>query len=488
VAVGPSLSQRLDIKQVLTLQQQLALKLLAVSIVELHEKAETEVTENPNLEYAEEADAQVPALIKPSSPEGSNTPEAETPVGPAVELPADRLDNLSSDWREYFRDRPNDRHDTEPLGGDASHSPEERLSKTATLEEYLLWQLRLSRITEKESLIGVYIIGNLDERGYLASTVEEISAATESSIDEVECVLKRILLFDPVGVAARDLRECLLAQLESHGFADTLAARIVSDHLGGLESKKYEKLARALAVSVDEIAEAAREIAALEPKPSRAYAAEEARHVIPEIFVEKNAEDYVISLNEDGLPKLRLSGLYDRMARQEGEAAAQARQYLKEKLAAARWFLDAIEQRQRTMRKVAQSIFTFQRDFLERGPNHVRPMVLRDVAADIGMHESTVSRATSNKWVSTPHGVFELKWFFQGGIAAAGGAVASESVRSKIREIIGQEDKLSPYSDAAIAALLSAGSTIKMARRTVTKYRESMGILSSTKRRKPHSQ
>jgi RNA polymerase sigma-54 factor len=370
--------------------------------------------------------------------------------------------------------------------GEGPPSWENSLTKKTSLEDHLIWQLRLSKIMEREESIGLYIIGNLDENGYLALTVDDICNATESTAEEVQAVLKRIRFFDPVGVAARDLRECLLAQLENLGLADSLAARIVADFLPHLESKRYEKMARDLGVTIDEIAEAAHLIASLEPKPSRGFEQDEVRTVLPDVFVEKIGNDYVIYLNDDGVPRLRISSLYRRMVGQEGAAEEQARQYLQEKVRAATWLIKSIQQRQQTLFRVTQSIFKFQQEFLEHGVKALKPMVLRDVAEDIHMHESTVSRATANKYVHTPQGLFELKHFFQSAITAKNGEdVASESVKEKIREIISKEDPRKPYSDQHIAALLSDDS-IDIARRTVAKYREAMGILPSSKRRQPY--
>jgi RNA polymerase sigma-54 factor len=353
------------------------------------------------------------------------------------------------------------------------------------LEDHLIWQLRLSKITERESAIGLHIIQNLDENGYLALSGEEICNATESQPDEFEAVLKRIQFFDPVGVAARDLSECLLVQLENLHLSDSLAAKIVANHLNFLESKRYEKLAKDLNVTIDEIAEAAHMIASLEPKPSRGYEQDEVRTVLPDVFVEKVGDEFLIYLNDDGVPRLRVSSLYRRMAGQDGVAEEQARQYLQEKVRAATWLIKSIQQRQQTLFRVTQSIFKFQQEFLDFGVSHLKPMVLRDVAEDIHMHESTVSRATANKYVHTPQGLFELKFFFQSGLKGGNGEdVASESVKEKIRGIIGAEDPRKPYSDQHIAAMLSTDS-IDIARRTVAKYREAMGILPSSKRRQP---
>jgi RNA polymerase sigma-54 factor len=480
--------QKLAQQLVMTPQLQQAIKLLQLSRVELEEMVTKELQENPALEegVAEET-------------ENSEQPRAEVPTAaatdPTAELTINReisaVDKIGTlDWQEYLDTHSNSIHgsltaEATAEDGDSPPSWENSLTKKTTLEDHLIWQLRLSKITEGESSIGLYVIQNLDENGYLAVTLEELCSATGSTPEEAEAVLKRIHFFDPVGVAARDLRECLLIQLENLQLSDSLAARIVGGYLNFLESKRYEKLAKDLAVTIDDIAEAAHLIASLEPKPSRGYEQDEVRTVLPDVFVEKVGDEYLIYLNDDGVPRLRVSSLYRRMAGQEGAAEEQARQYLQEKVRAATWLIKSIQQRQQTLFRVTQSIFKFQQDFLEHGVSQLKPMVLRDVAEDIHMHESTVSRATANKYVHTPQGLFELKFFFQSGLKGGNGEdVASESVKEKIRGIIAGEDPRRPHSDQHIAAMLSTDS-IDIARRTVAKYREAMGILPSSKRRQP---
>lgn len=480
--------QKLAQQLVMTPQLQQAIKLLQLSRVELEEMVSKELQENPALEEgpAEEAEAGEPAAKEAA--EAIPSPEVPDPLLNRELSAVDKIGTL--DWQEYLDTHSNSIHgsltaEATSEDGDSPPSWENSLTKKTTLEDHLIWQLRLSKISERESAIGQYIIQNLDENGYLALSRDEICNATESSPEDFENVLRRIQFFDPVGVAARDLRECLLVQLENLKLSDTLAARIVGEYLSFLESKRYEKLAKDLLVSIDEIAEAAHLIASLEPKPSRGFEQDEVRTVLPDVFVEKLGNEYVIYLNDDGVPRLRVSSLYRRMAGQEGAAEEQARQYLQEKVRAATWLIKSIQQRQQTLFRVTQSIFKFQQEFLEHGVRALKPMVLRDVAEDIHMHESTVSRATANKYVHTPQGLFELKFFFQSGLKGGNGEdVASESVKEKIRGIIGAEDPRKPYSDQHIAGMLSTDS-IDIARRTVAKYREAMGILPSSKRRQP---
>ncbi|HMF47259.1 MAG: polymerase sigma-54 factor [Candidatus Binatota bacterium] len=479
--------QKLAQQLVMTPQLQQAIKLLQLSRLELEEMVLKELQENPALEEGASEET-----------ESNDQPRVEAPGEPAAELAeltvnrelsaVDKIGTL--DWQEYLDTHSNSMHSSltaEAMSedGDAPPSWENSLTKKTSLEDHLIWQLRLSKITEKESAIGLYVIQNLNENGYLTLTVEEVCSATETTPEDVEAILKRIQFFDPVGVAARNLRECLLIQLENLHLSDTLAARIVADYISFLESKRYEKLAKDLGVTIDDIADAAHLIASLEPKPSRGYEQDEVRTVLPDVFVEKIDGEYIIYLNDDGVPRLRVSSLYRRMAGQEGAAEEQARQYLQEKVRAATWLIKSIQQRQQTLFRVTQSIFKFQQEFLDHGVSRLKPMVLRDVAEDIHMHESTVSRATANKYVHTPQGLFELKFFFQSGLRSGSGEdVASESVKEKIRGIVGAEDARKPYSDQHIAGMLSTDS-IDIARRTVAKYREAMGILPSSKRRQP---
>ncbi len=479
--------QKLVQQLVMTPQLQQAIKLLQLSRVELQEMVTKELQENPALEEGVSDESETGEQARPEVKAVSSEPTDE----PVFNRELSAVDKMGTmEFQEYLDTHSNAMHSSltaEAMSedGDGPPSWENSLTKKISLEDHLIWQLRLSKIAEREEAIGLYIIQNLDENGYLTLSSDEVCKATDRTPEEFEVVLKRIHFFDPVGVAARDLRECLLAQLENLGLGDSLAARIVSDHLGHLESRRYEKMARDLGATIDEIAAAAHLITSLEPKPSRGFEQDEIRTVLPDVFVEKVGDEYQIFLNDDGVPRLRVSSLYRRMSGQGGAEEEQARQYLQEKVRAAAWLIKSIQQRQQTLFRVTQSIFKFQLEFLDHGVSRLKPMVLRDVAEDIHMHESTVSRATANKYVHTPQGLHELKFFFQSGLTVRNGEdVASESVKEKIRGIVDSEDKLKPYSDQHIAALLSNDS-VEIARRTVAKYREAMGILPSSKRRQP---
>lgn len=477
MALETRLLQKLAQQLVMTPQLQQAIKLLQLSHIDLEDLIAQELEENPALEET-----------APETEEGA-TDEQKKPDKTNELAASDKIGSV--DWQDYLESHSNSIHGslTAEAGredGDGYPSWENTLTKTESLYDHLVWQLRLSNLDERAQTIGMYIIGNLDERGYMELPLEEVCRVTGATPEEAEPVLKRIQFFDPVGVASRDLRECLLVQLENLGLSDGLAARIVSGYLSELESRRYEKVARDLAITIDDVITAARLIATLEPKPARGFGDEQVRTIIPDVTVQKIGDEYMVLLNDEGVPHLRVSALYHRLSGAEGDEAAQARAYLEDKVRAATWLIKSIHWRQQTLYRVTHSIFKFQHDFLDDGVSQLKPMVLRDVAEDIGMHESTVSRATANKYVYTPQGLYELKYFFQSGLRRANGEdVASESVREKIRSLISTEDPRKPYSDQDLARLLSQ-QAIDIARRTVAKYREAMGILPSSRRRQPY--
>jgi RNA polymerase sigma-54 factor len=381
------------------------------------------------------------------------------------------------DWKDYLDNYGNDFH-SQPAGSSNDHDEDKRpalentLVRTSSLVDHLMWQLRLSDLTEREQTIIGVLITNLDNDGYLRLPMEEAAFMADAELEETERLLRILQGFDPPGVAARSLSECLLLQLNQLGLGDSLAAVLVRDHLPALEGKRFDKL---------DIADAQRVIATLEPKPGRDYGDGDVRYVTPDVYIQKVGDELVVTLNDEGLPRLRVSQFYRRVLGQ-GESS-EAKGYIQDKMRAAAWLIKSIHQRQRTLFMVTHSIIKFQREFFEHGVSHLKPLVLKDVANDIGMHESTVSRATANKYAHTPQGIYELKYFFTSSLRGADGEdVSAESVRKKIKEIIGSEDPSSPFSDQSIAEKL-AKDNIDIARRTVAKYRELMGILPSSKRR-----
>jgi RNA polymerase sigma-54 factor len=484
MALEPKLYQKLSQQLVMTPQLRQAIKILQVSRTELETLIENELEENPVLE---EGQAEKGTLeLDPAEPavDGVMGEAEPAPEAPKVEENAKDLKEI--DWGEYLETYGNEFQgssyaDNSPGDDDRRPSLENVLTKSQDLLGHLEWQLRLSTLDREEERLAALIIGNTNDDGYLGAGVEELAELAAVEPAAVEAVLAKVQEFDPPGVCARDLRECLLIQLRQLGAGDSLAARIVRDHLDSLESRRFERLARDLGASIEQVIEAAKAVASLEPKPGRNFGEGEARYVTPDVFITKVSGEYVINLNDDGMPYLRVSHYYKRML--GADSTGEAKGYIQEKMRAASWLIKSIQQRQRTIYLVTQSIVKFQRDFFERGIPGLRPLVLKDVANDIGMHESTVSRATSNKYVHTPQGTFELKFFFTSSLRAGGGEdVSSESVKQRIREMIQAEDARHPYSDQYIAALL-AKENVDIARRTVAKYREMMGILPSSKRK-----
>jgi RNA polymerase sigma-54 factor len=342
----------------------------------------------------------------------------------------------------------------------------------------------MSDLDESECEAARWLIGNLDDDGYLRADLTEISRRAGVSLEGVEATLEKLQTFDPAGVAARDLRDCLLLQLRTRHDAPMLVAALIDEHIDALQKRDFRGIARNLGVELGEVAEAAQYIASLEPRPGRPYGGEEPVYIVPDIYVHKIGDDYHVVLNEDGMPRLRINQLYRDVLAKGGKGVEKdTRDYVQDKVRSALWLIKSIHQRQRTIYKVMQSIIKFQREFFERGIQALRPLNLRDVAEDIGMHESTVSRVTTNKYTHTPQGIFELKYFFNSSInRVEGEAIASESVKDKIRRIISAEDTRRPLSDQRIAEMLR-NANIDIARRTVTKYREALHLLSSTKRR-----
>jgi RNA polymerase sigma-54 factor len=480
-----TLQHRLSQQLVMTPQLRQAIKILQVSRAELESLVDQELTENPLLE--EQVDEKGEAATEAPTVDGQSGPEEwNTEAAPEVKE-ASSVSEI--DWREYAENYGNDFHGS--LGAGSMADDEDRrtalenvLVKRTVLADHLMWQLRLSDLSDDEKEVGALIIGSLDKDGYLPIQLDEVAflANTWPDVTIVERVLRRLQEFDPPGVAARDLAECLIIQLRQLGVGEeSIAARIVRDHLLMLESRRFDRLARELGVSLEQITEATKLISVLEPKPGRDFNDTDTRYVTPDVFVHKVGDEYIVTLNEEGLPRLRVSSFYRRMLGNNG--SPEARGYIQEKMRAAAWLIKSIHQRQRTLYMVTSSIVKFQRDFLEHGVAHLRPLVLKDVANDIGMHESTVSRATAGKYVHSPQGTFELKYFFTSSLRGGHGAeVSAESVKEKIRAIIAGEDARKPLSDQYIAELL-AKEQIDIARRTVAKYREMMGILPSSKRR-----
>ncbi len=467
---------------VITPQLQQAIRLLQLTRLELVDMISQEMKENPLLEEVEEEKEL--AEGEATAPERE---EIETPTEPerTPEVQGNGEGTDEFDWENYLENSnliPFQRQSYED--GDERPSFENFLAKRTTLVDHLQWQLQLSRLTEEEQEVGKWIIGNLDEDGYLKISLEDICSETNLPSEKVERVLGKIQQFDPVGIAARDLKECLLIQLGQITPRDTLAERIVSEHLSLLKNRNFPAIAKRLGVSLERVNRSAHLISKLDPKPGRAFGGEVIQEIIPDVYVYKVEGDYVIYLNDEGVPRLRVTSLYRDILNGSHFTPEGDRRYIQDKIRSALWLIRSIHQRQRTIYKVTKSIIKFQREFLDKGIQFLKPLVLRDVAEDIQMHESTISRVTHNKYVHTPQGIYELKFFFNAGITSTQGeTMASESVKNLVREIIAKEDPRKPYSDERLVQILQE-MNIRIARRTVSKYREMMKILSSNERRK----
>lgn len=480
MAIEMRQQMKLTQQLVMTPQLQQAIKLLQLSRLELQDLVRQEMEENPVLEESLELEEpreqeQLEQSEKEEAPSNEDTGFQEVKAGEET--------LRDTDWDSYLEGY-------NFSAGEQYYDDEERpsyeniLTRKGTLVDHLMWQLSLARISDAEAEVGAEIIGNIDEDGYLRATVEEIARSRGVEDAVVEACIKKIQEFDPMGVGARDLRECLLIQVVQLDMEGSVVEGILKDHLHDLEARKYKQIAKALGVDINDILMGARIIAGLDPKPGRIYGSDDVHYISADIFVYKIGEDYVVMLNDEGLPNLRISPFYSGDAKAAGQVDEKAEEYINDKVRSAMWLIKSIHQRQRTIYKVAKSIAKFQRDFLDKGIEYLRPLVLRDVAEDIGMHESTISRVTTSKYMQTPQGLFEMKYFFNSGISTGeGDFIASESVKNRIKEIVEAEDPRKPYSDQRIADLLSA-SSIHIARRTVTKYREMMRIGSSSERKR----
>jgi RNA polymerase sigma-54 factor len=474
MAIQQKLHTKLVQKLILTPSLQQAIKLLPMSTIELVDLLNQEMVENPLLE-------EVPTEeLQPAEP--AQTQEKAAADTPTTAAKNDAWDDADYEYffgdylDEGYRQRtPQEIKELPPI--------ENTLSTGSSLADHLMWQLSIQIDDDLLRDIGQAIVGNLDEDGYLVASAEEIAAMQGWEIADVERALREVQQFDPIGVAARDLQECLLLQIRHLGLEGTPTERIVSEHLRLLQNHQVPELAKRLGLTIDEIKAHVEIIRHLDPKPGSRYNPSQSQYVIPDVYVVKVEDGYEVFLNEEGLPQLRISPVYRRLLDKSGEDSAETRAYVKDKFRSALWLIKSVDQRQKTIYKVARSIVNFQRDFLDHGVEHLRPLVLRDVANDIGMHESTVSRVVNNKYMHTPQGVYEMKFFFHSGISSSyGESVSSVAIKQRIRKIIENEDPRKPLSDSKIVSILQKEG-LMLARRTIAKYREELKILTSNQRR-----
>lgn len=474
MALSQKLSARLSQKLILTPSLQQAIKLLPMTTIELSELLTQEMVENPLLEETVE-----------------EAPAAETPQEAEAEAAEKKAEEKGDTWDdadyEYFFGEYLDDGYRPRQAIEVRELPpiENTLSSKGSLADHLTWQLDLQTTDEALRDIGAAIIGNVDDDGYLAASIDEIAALGPWPVEAVERALTYVQSFDPIGVAARDPQECLLLQLRAHGLGGTPVETMVQEHLPLLQNHRVPELARVMGLAPEEIKTHLEVIRHLDPKPGARFTPADSQYVIPDVYIIKTDEGYRAVLNEEGLPQLRISPVYRRLLDKEkgAETSDETRAYVKDKFRSALWLLKSVDQRQKTIIKVATSIITFQRDFLDRGIEHLRPLVLRDVANDIGMHESTVSRVVNNKYMHTPQGVYEMKYFFHSGISSAYGEhVSSVTIKQRIRKIIEAEDPRRPLSDSKIMQMLQREGLV-LARRTIAKYREELKIPTSSHRK-----
>ena len=467
------LRQQLKLQQQLVMTQQLqqAIKLLQLSRFELLETVQQELLENPFLE---------------ESPHEQTSSQEEERAASLEDSPIyEKQIAQNADWEDYLGDFSSTSKQSSSRDSEIS---EEGLAYDAhyatrpNLESHLLWQLRLSRLSDAEKNIGEVIFSNLSSAGYLQATVEEVAQLAEEEVALVERVLAKVQRFDPVGVACRTAQECLLVQIKVLKYdRDPILVSLITEHLEDIEAKRFKPLLRKFKLNFDDLKEYLDIIQGLDPLPGASFGTDEPLYVSPDVFVYGIDGDFVIALNDDGLPQLQLSSLYEDSLQ---AASGDAKEYFKEKMRSASWLIKSLHQRQRTLYKVMESIVRFQKEFFINGVSHLRPLILKDVADDISMHESTVSRITSNKYTATPYGIFELKYFFNSALSLDdGGEVGSESVKALLKKYISEEDPKSPLSDERLGELLKDDLKVNIARRTVAKYRTALNIPSSSKRR-----
>ncbi len=481
------LRQQLKLAQKLVMTPQLrqAIKLLQLNRLDLTQALQSEIEQNPALEIdnsddssSEEKDYGLSTTVEPDS----NVKEKE------ITQPVSQSDAMAeTNWEEYANTYETQFSFSREKPQEDAPSQFDFISEKPGLSAYLQWQLAHDELDAEEWEIARYIIFNLNRYGFLETSLDEIAENTGCTHDDADYVLEVIQELDPPGIGARTVEESLQLQLERLDMAQSLPMLIITEHLNLLESRNYKMLTRLTGRKRAEIIEAVEFITEnLTPYPGLPYAEETTNYVVPDVYVRKVDGEYEIRLNDDDIPRLKVSNYYRKMLGPDSTGEAKdSKKYISEKVKSAEWFINSLHQRQRTIYKVMESILKFQYDFFERGPAYLKPLILRDVADDIGMHESTISRVTSNKYTHTPQGIYELKFFFSTAIPREGKeALASESIKTRIRQLLQEEDKAKPLSDSAIANKL-AEQDIKIARRTVAKYREQMKIPPVKHRRSP---
>ncbi len=484
-------SQKLTQQLLMTPQLQQAIKLLQLSRLELEQFVVQQLSENPILE-----EGMVESNEESVQADKERERTAEDLIREQIGELANSFDNSNAsqedkgnkeevDWEALSRLKEQGQQSTTSNSKSSSEEApnyENIVSSSTTLHDYLMEQIGELDLSEEEKNAALLLIGNIDEKGYLSLSLEDLVDGEDITFDIADDILDTVQRLDPPGIGARDLKECLLIQLRNEGLKNGIVEKIVDCHLHDLETRNYNAIAKALKIPLDKVIENVAIIAELDPIPGRQFGGETAQIVIPDVYVFKLGGEWVVSLNEEGLPRLRINDFYKDML--TDKAKGEDKEYIQEKMKSAQWLIKSIQQRQRTIFKVTECILERQKDFFEKGVHFLKPMILKDIAEDISMHESTISRVTNNKYVHTPRGIFELKYFFNSSVSRADGQdMASESVKNMIKDIVNSEDPKKPFSDQKIVNFLEKKG-IQLARRTVAKYREQMGILPSSKRKK----
>ena len=493
---GLHLSQRLSQQMVLSPQLQQSLALLQAPVLELKAMIEQELQQNPVLEEAAVIDTELEAQETRGDGDVRSADPAEPPpdvqYDPATERqssePVDKFDEdmqkllrLDEEWRDHFAQ-------TNTVNRVSEEDEERRqhmfdsLTGQTSLQEHLIEQVRHSEIPVEMLQVAELIIGNIDERGYLTAKPEELTFSTGVPTDQIVSVLKIIQTFEPAGVGARDLRECLMIQLERANETDSYEYAMLRDHMDALGKRRFPEIARHLDISAAEAQEAAGRIAQLDPRPGSAFTDDGNQYVVAEITVERDGDNFVISSNSEFLPHLRISNTYkDLLSRVE--TSPEDREYIRDKIKAGKFLIKSLHQRQSTILNIANEIVKRQHDFFDKGVAHLKPMTMAQIAEVVGVHETTVSRAVSGKYMRSPQGIFEMKYFFTTGVATSSGEnMSNTSVKNILSELIQGENRTSPLSDEELVARLKAQG-IMIARRTVAKYRAELGVLPSHLRR-----
>ncbi|MBF0401453.1 MAG: RNA polymerase factor sigma-54 [Magnetococcales bacterium] len=485
MALGLELKLRMGQQLVMTPQLQMAIKLLQMSSLELADYLQEELDKNPLLEREEEKpDDDLGGITGPiSDGQASNDDMAD---GASIEPMENALSQdlpVDASWSDIYGDNQGSHTSQQsydaPSGTEAPPL-ENTLVHSETLLDHLVWQLGISALNERERMIGTAIIDTIDDNGYLTTDLQAIVDITRSTMDEVEDALILIQSFEPSGVGARNLAECLLLQLKARKLAHHPYSTLL-EHLEDLARRDFRKLKRLLKVTDDELQDAVELIQSLNPKPGLAFGSDQANYISPDVYVRKQDGQWVVEVNTESMPRLRVNREYDHAL--NGRISPQDKRFLIENARSAQWLIKSLEQRSSTIYRVAESIVRFQQNFLEYGREHLKPLILKDVADDIGVHESTASRVTSNKYIHTPRGIFELKFFFSSSLVSQSGENhSSEAVKFKIQKLVESESTHRPYSDEKIAKLLKEQGII-VARRTVAKYRDILNIPSSSRRK-----